>query len=254
LGNIPIGAAAKIGAGSIVLRAIPAGATAVGAPAKIIGRALELDPAQNNDSTLDQVGMLHKSLSDRTLTTVRSNSSTTAADDDEEEEEESDGDDVDDAEGRSPSIDDNGVGLSDTTVTTASMAVTKTVTSRDHNQSQKSSSIDNRLKDRHGDPPPGCVCPYRDYARMALSAPKGSITICTLSKLLRPYESTTHEVGGTFFELDTLNVGHFYWDAVHDCVAASLQNNTRLSTDQIATVLEHLRTKHQRFGSTVVAT
>ena len=37
LGNINVGDRAKIGAGSVVLRPIPTGATAVGAPAKIIG-------------------------------------------------------------------------------------------------------------------------------------------------------------------------------------------------------------------------
>lgn len=37
LGNINVGDRAKIGAGSVVLRPIPSGATAVGAPAKIIG-------------------------------------------------------------------------------------------------------------------------------------------------------------------------------------------------------------------------
>ena len=36
LGNITVGDRCKIGAGSVVLRPIPGGATAVGAPAKII--------------------------------------------------------------------------------------------------------------------------------------------------------------------------------------------------------------------------
>jgi len=55
LGNITIGDCAKIGAGSIVLRPIPHGATAVGAPAKIIGWAKENDPASMIDNTLDNV-------------------------------------------------------------------------------------------------------------------------------------------------------------------------------------------------------
>ena len=67
LGNIQIGEAAKIGAGSVVLRPIPAGATAVGAPAKIIGHKMEDDPAETNDQTLSQVSALHKSVSDATL-------------------------------------------------------------------------------------------------------------------------------------------------------------------------------------------
>ena len=36
---------AKLGAGSIVLKPIPSGATAVGAPAKIVGRVVEENPA-----------------------------------------------------------------------------------------------------------------------------------------------------------------------------------------------------------------
>jgi len=58
LGNIAVGDAAKIGAGSVVLRPIPAHATAVGAPAKIIGHAKESDPAGDPDETLKSVKML----------------------------------------------------------------------------------------------------------------------------------------------------------------------------------------------------
>jgi serine O-acetyltransferase len=45
LGNIRVGDRAKLGAGSIVLKPIPSGATAVGAPAKIVGRVVEENPA-----------------------------------------------------------------------------------------------------------------------------------------------------------------------------------------------------------------
>mmetsp|Transcript_6319 Transcript_6319/g.9304 ORF Transcript_6319/g.9304 Transcript_6319/m.9304 type:complete len:419 (-) Transcript_6319:91-1347(-) len=45
LGNIQIGDGCKIGAGSVVLSDVPAGATAVGVPAKIIGHVKEKDPA-----------------------------------------------------------------------------------------------------------------------------------------------------------------------------------------------------------------
>ena len=69
LGNLRIGDAAKIGAGSVVLRAIPAGATAVGAPAKIIGRTKEADPASSMDEDLMNVAKLHKSPSAVTVAT-----------------------------------------------------------------------------------------------------------------------------------------------------------------------------------------
>ena len=234
LGNIAIGASAKIGAGSIVLRPIPAGATAVGAPAKIIGRALELDPAQNPDSSLDQVGMLHKSLSDRTLMTVRSNSTTT----------DEDGDDDDEERRRSSSF--------DSALDLDKMEINATSTSASHDAPHEnlppelSSSIDVRPKHGHHlELPPGCMCPYRDYAIMAMTAPKGSITICTLGKILKSYECTSNEVGSTFFELDSLNVGHFYWAAVHDRLGLALERNTHLSPEQIHTVMDKLRAKHE---------
>lgn len=63
LGNIHIGNGAKIGAGSVVLRAIPPGATAVGAPAKILGHATESRPGSEIDETLQRVSLLHKSKS-----------------------------------------------------------------------------------------------------------------------------------------------------------------------------------------------
>lgn len=49
LGNIRVGDGAKIGCGAVVLRSIPSGATAVGAPAKIVGRATEPKPAEKMD-------------------------------------------------------------------------------------------------------------------------------------------------------------------------------------------------------------
>ena len=83
LGNIRIGDGAKIGAGSIVLKPIPHGATAVGAPAKIIGWARESRPGTVLDLTLldvvsvggdnpgtDKDGPDNKSDSQRTSTTV----------------------------------------------------------------------------------------------------------------------------------------------------------------------------------------
>lgn len=57
LGNICIGSRAKIGCGSVVLSAIPSGATAVGLPAKVIGRVRESDPSLENDTALHKVKM-----------------------------------------------------------------------------------------------------------------------------------------------------------------------------------------------------
>lgn len=55
LGNIKIGNGAKIGAGSIVLKPIPHGATAVGAPAKVIGWARESRPGSEVDMSLNNI-------------------------------------------------------------------------------------------------------------------------------------------------------------------------------------------------------
>uniref|UniRef100_A0A7S2WQ32 serine O-acetyltransferase n=1 Tax=Eucampia antarctica TaxID=49252 RepID=A0A7S2WQ32_9STRA len=52
LGNIRLGDGSKIGAGSIVLRPVPSGATAVGVPAKIVGWAKEKRPGSTVDMQL----------------------------------------------------------------------------------------------------------------------------------------------------------------------------------------------------------
>ncbi|KAL9187043.1 hypothetical protein ACHAXT_010763 [Thalassiosira profunda] len=65
LGNITVGDRAKIGAGSVVLRPIPSGATAVGAPAKIIGYTPQGErPGSSVDMKLEGVEpLLGKKLS-----------------------------------------------------------------------------------------------------------------------------------------------------------------------------------------------
>ncbi|WP_375415250.1 serine O-acetyltransferase [uncultured Bradyrhizobium sp.] len=55
LGNIEIGARAKIGAGSVVLQNIPPGCTAAGVPARIIGRCANTEPARDMDQGFDDV-------------------------------------------------------------------------------------------------------------------------------------------------------------------------------------------------------
>jgi len=55
LGNIKIGDNAKIGAGSVVLKPIPHSATAVGAPARIIGFVKEQRPSLSMDTSMKNV-------------------------------------------------------------------------------------------------------------------------------------------------------------------------------------------------------
>ena len=49
LGNITVGDRAKIAAGSVVLKDVPAGATVAGVPAKIVGQGRSYSPAEFMD-------------------------------------------------------------------------------------------------------------------------------------------------------------------------------------------------------------
>jgi serine O-acetyltransferase len=53
LGNITIGACAKIGAGSVVLHDVPAGCTAAGVPARILAKRVDRVPAREMDQSFD---------------------------------------------------------------------------------------------------------------------------------------------------------------------------------------------------------
>eukprot|EP00571_Detonula_confervacea_P015920 CAMPEP_0172304678 /NCGR_PEP_ID=MMETSP1058-20130122/6062_1 /TAXON_ID=83371 /ORGANISM="Detonula confervacea, Strain CCMP 353" /LENGTH=612 /DNA_ID=CAMNT_0013016021 /DNA_START=44 /DNA_END=1882 /DNA_ORIENTATION=- len=80
LGNITVGDRAKIGCGSVVLRPIPSGATAVGAPAKIIGFIPRGErPGSSVDMKLEGVEpLLGKRESSDTVTTTDSSGSIAA--------------------------------------------------------------------------------------------------------------------------------------------------------------------------------
>lgn len=56
IGNIEIGAGAKIGTGSVVLHPVPAHRTAVGVPAKVVGAVATAKPALNLDHTIPGSG------------------------------------------------------------------------------------------------------------------------------------------------------------------------------------------------------
>jgi serine O-acetyltransferase len=53
IGNIEVGAGAKVGAGSVVLEDVPPGVTVAGVPARIVGRARGAIPALDMDQSLD---------------------------------------------------------------------------------------------------------------------------------------------------------------------------------------------------------
>jgi serine O-acetyltransferase len=52
-GNIEVGERAKIGAGSVVLRSVPARCTAAGVPARLVGPCANKDPAREMDQNFD---------------------------------------------------------------------------------------------------------------------------------------------------------------------------------------------------------
>jgi serine O-acetyltransferase len=53
-GNIEIGARAKIGAGSVVLKPVPAACTAAGVPARLVGPCADQEPAREMDQTFGE--------------------------------------------------------------------------------------------------------------------------------------------------------------------------------------------------------
>jgi hypothetical protein len=184
LGNIQLGDACKIGAGSIVLRAIPAGATAVGAPAKIIGRALEKNPGSSMDRTLSNVALLrHKSSHDSSST------STT-------EEETSSSEDGDDG----------------------------VTGGNSHNNNN--------------------CCPFRTYTRMSKRAPPGTITICSLRKMLMPEGCSQDEIGSLFFSLDTKNVGHVHRDVFEKVGRDAIEKHTSVQKERIQDLLTNFLAHH----------
>lgn len=56
LGNIEIGACARVAAGSVVLEPVPAHTTVAGVPAKVVGAAGCAEPARSMDQALQHVG------------------------------------------------------------------------------------------------------------------------------------------------------------------------------------------------------
>ena len=213
LGNITVGNGAKIGAGSIVLGPIPSGATAVGAPAKIIGRATEADPANMMDETLQQVSPLHKSASSATMTTTTStvtNSTTSTTTTNNIQ--------------RDSITEEDETGWNDTEEET---------TTEEGNHSTHS----NKDQDHNNQHTP-CCCPFREFVHLARSAPPGSITICTLRRLLHPEGCSVSVVGEVLFALDTRNVGyvqpHVFFTPDTQKV---LVDKTQLAPDRVAAMM-----------------
>eukprot|EP00523_Entomoneis_sp_CCMP467_P002233 CAMPEP_0168747272 /NCGR_PEP_ID=MMETSP0724-20121128/15575_1 /TAXON_ID=265536 /ORGANISM="Amphiprora sp., Strain CCMP467" /LENGTH=508 /DNA_ID=CAMNT_0008795065 /DNA_START=123 /DNA_END=1649 /DNA_ORIENTATION=- len=229
LGNIQIGNAAKIGAGSIVLKSIPAGATAVGAPAKIIGHALEANPASTMDEGLDQVGLLHKSMSSITLATgaLSVSSSNNSVDGVSSIQEEEEGKETTDGEEKETKP--------------KSAPESKQKAKFDKKEDDSNPSLESKALSSV------CVCPFRDYSKLDEIAPRGTVTICSLFDALRkrgePNPLSKFQVQSTFFHLDVRNVGHVSWNHFVEHLAEALQRaaSESWSDDEIATVVHELK-------------
>jgi hypothetical protein len=207
LGNIRIGDGAKIGAGSVVLKSIPPGATAVGAPAKIIGRVKQGDnPAASMEESFQNVELLHKSSSLQTLSTTAESSSSSSSS-----------------------------------------------SGRNHGLGSSTSSLDSNEGGHQTTDDAAHVCPYREYRRISTLAPKDSITICSLYKLLLKEGVPEDVVGCIFFALDTKNVGYVHCTLENcerliqllkeECTAAAKEWTLEEET-KICKVVEAYRVKH----------
>lgn len=177
LGNITVGNSAKIGAGSVLLRDIPAFATAVGVPAKIIGRTDEKDPADDIDNALRHVSILGRKPS--TITTVDSTVSISSF----EEEASSNGTPTQDAVPRWHMGD----------------KVEKIPISHQKGHSRDIHEIQLPPKMTEGDK----FCPFREYKEVAYrGTPKGTINILDFASAFQPEGIPQCVLGLCFYEMD----------------------------------------------------
>ncbi|CAJ1967350.1 unnamed protein product [Cylindrotheca closterium] len=199
LGNIQIGDRVKIGAGSIVLRPLPAGATAVGAPAKIIGKTLESNPADTMDESLKNVGHFHQSPSTITLSTVAT--STTK---------------------------------SMTSSSNSNSSIAETVDETVAESSSESDDNDDSCVCPYRD-----YAKFAMKIAKKLPAGTYGITFCQFAKLLESSKCIKHEIVAAFFALDQRSVGYLKkTDMTPDLVTKALMESTALDSQQIAKFLQ----------------
>ena len=206
LGNIKIGHGAKIGSGAVVLRPIPSYATAVGAPAKIIGYAKEKRAGSEVDITLTNVEPLvssKKSPSQESFLSQESSmgsltSATEATTEDEDEDEEAVLDDGDESDAQS----DN----------------TAEVSEGDEQNDGTSDPIGGTKREERSETPvalpPGCsqwvvpkthnrdFCPFRALqCSSSCGVPAGAVTRKVLRAILLQEGCEEDEIGEVYFAL-----------------------------------------------------
>lgn len=204
LGNIKIGHGAKIGSGAVVLRPIPSYATAVGAPAKIIGYAKEKRAGSEVDVTLTNVEPLVSSKKspsqesflsqESSMGSLTSATETTTEDEDEEAV-------LDDGE-ESDAQSDNSAGVSDGDEDDGSSAPIG-----NPKQGEERSETPAVL-------PPGCsqwvipkahnrdFCPFRALqCSSSCGVPAGAVTRKVLRAILLQEGCEEDEIGEVYFAL-----------------------------------------------------
>jgi hypothetical protein len=82
------------------------------------------------------------------------------------------------------------------------------------------------------------MCPYREYSKLAQTAPPGSITICVLHKLLKPYGCTMEQVGCCLFELDLKNVGYVSENVLRQQGVSAILKCTPLDVETAERIVE----------------
>lgn len=213
----------------------------MGAPAKIVGRAKEAKPGSTMDETLQSVNPLHKepsaptglrhsSESTSTLDTTTSLTTIETALERVSARMESE-DDIssEELEGGAEEKEE------DQKVDTSNPDLAKTASTKSHkHKSKKSNDTD-------------VCCPFRDYMRIAESAPAGTITICTLGNLLKPLGCTASQVGGVLFELDKRSLGFVKPDAFFtDRTQEIIVEKTKLPAERVALAMSNFREKWQK--------
>jgi serine O-acetyltransferase len=213
LGNISIGNSAKIGAGSVLLRDIPAFATAVGVPAKIIGRTDESDPADDVDNLLRRVRMLGRKPS--TITTAASTISSSSITED-----------VSSIDSGSNNDDQQGA---------------------DHEEPEKDKKTPRSvrfIKSKEFQHPPRIAegdkfCPFREYWEVAQrGTPKGTVNFITLANVLHEEGVPQCLLGLCFFELDHKGRGYISKNSFLKDGPEILSRNCGFSIDKSIAVVQ----------------
>ncbi|KAG7356316.1 serine acetyltransferase [Nitzschia inconspicua] len=186
LGNITVGNSAKIGAGSVLLRDIPAFATAVGVPAKIIGRTDESDPADDVDNMLHHVSLLGRKPS--TIITSTSTTSMSSAMED--------GSSLESG----TNLEHYRHGMDHENHGTHHRKMPHFVGRREFQNPPRMSDGDE-------------FCPFREYTEVAQrGTPKGTVNIITLAMVLQEEGVPQCTLGLCFFEMDKEGRGYISMD------------------------------------------